>query len=146
MKKVLFLIIGLMFCISSFSQKVTREQFFSACDSLGIHHPYVVWSQARLESGNFTSAHYKNKRNCLGIYDSNKGCYASFNTWQECLSAYKTRFQYRCDNKHTPDEYLKWTDEEYLRWVASMGYAKYPDAYYESVIEIVNQEKRKDKK
>lgn len=146
MKRVLFLIIGLMISLCSFSQIVTREQFFSACDSLEIHHPYVVWAQARLESGNFKSDNYKCKKNCLGIYDSYAKRYASYNSWQECLSAYKTKFQYKCDKDYASEVYLQWADEEYLRWVAGKGYAKFPDEYYNTVIQIVNQEKRKDRK
>lgn len=138
-KTVMLLLVAFLMAVNAIGQcKPTKDEFFKACDSLEIHHPYVVWAQARLESGNFTSAHYRNRHNCLGIYDSKNKRYAYFGSWQECLSAYKTRFQYRCS---TPD----CTDEEYLRWVANAGYAKNP-TYYDSVIKIVNQEKRKDGK
>ena len=137
-KKLIALVLGMFLCLSAFSQIPTRDQFFKACDSLEIHHPYVVWAQARLESGNFKSEYYKTKKNCLGLYDSKKHCYASFASWQECLSKYKTRFQYKCPNPQC-------TDEEYLRWLTNAGYAK-DSTYYDHVIKIVNQEKRKDGK
>ena len=133
MKKILVTIIVVFLSMNLFSQ-VTREEFFTVCDSLNIHHPYVVWAQARLESGNFKSLNFKTKNNCLGIYDSKLKCYASFKTWRDCLLAYRTRFQYKCEN---PD----CTDEEYLTWLTSAGYAE-DNSYYTKVLQIVNQEKQ----
>lgn len=136
MKRRLFLLLALIaMAFSSIAQIPTRDEFFKACDSLGVHHPYVVWAQARLESGNFKSTYYKTKKNCLGIYDSKRKCYASFASWKDCLAAYKTRFQYKCTNPNC-------TDEEYLKWLTNAGYAK-DTTYYSTVIKIVNQEKKK---
>lgn len=118
-RKIVLLFSFLVIAISALCQAPTKQEFFRACDSLEIHNPNVVWAQARHESGNFTSDHYRNRNNCLGIYDSKRKRYASFDSWQECLSAYKDRFQYRCKRKD-------YTDLEYLDWVCRSGYAKDP--------------------
>lgn len=56
----------------------TKEEFYGFCIENSIMHHDVVWAQARHESGNFTSEMYKNKRNCLGLYDSRNKRYMSF--------------------------------------------------------------------
>ena len=133
-RKLILLIACITMAFSTFAQTIpTKEEFIRACDSLEIHHPNVVYSQARLESGNFTSAHYRNRNNCLGLYDSKNKRYASFSSWQECLHKYKTWFQYRCKNTNI-------TDEEYLWWVATHGYAS-DTTYYWKVLKIYNEEK-----
>lgn len=112
----------------------TKEEFIAACDSLEIYHPYVVYAQARLESGNFKSTTYKKKNNCLGIYDSRKKCYATYNNWKECLAAYKNKVQYKWI-------YKECSDEEYLNWIISMGYAS--DTLYKAkVMKILNNVKK----
>lgn len=118
-RKIVLLFSFLVIALSAMCQTPTKQEFLKACDSLKIHNPNVVWAQACLESGNFTSAHYRNRNNCLGIYDSKRKRYASFDSWQHCLAAYKSRFQYRC--KRTD-----YTDLEYLDWVCQNGYAKDP--------------------
>ena len=118
-RKLILVFALLMIVVSAICQKPSKEEFFRACDSLEIHNPNIVWAQARHESGNFTSDHYRNRNNCLGIYDSKNRRYDSFDSWQECLSAYKERFQYRCKRKD-------YTDLEYLDWVCRHGYAKDP--------------------
>lgn len=134
MKRILTILGILILPYMTFSQ-VTKEDFFKVCDSLKIHHPYVVWAQAKLESGNFKSKTFINKGNCLGIYDSFNKCYASFTSWKECLNAYKTRFQYKCENSEC-------TDEEYLLWLVNAGYAE-DQSYYEKVLRIIKIEKSK---
>ena len=131
MKKIL-LIVAL--AIASFLYGgPTKEQFTKTCDSLGIHHSNVVWAQARLESGNFTSAHFMNRNNCLGIYDSKNKRYASFASWQDCLIAYRDKVQYKCKTTGC-------TDEEYIKWLIRMGYAS--DSTYETkVLKIVRSGK-----
>jgi len=118
-RKLVLIFVFLMIAMSAICQKPSREEFFRVCDSLKIHNKEVVWAQACLESGNFTSAHFKNRKNCLGIYDSKRKRYASFESWEHCLAAYKNRFQKRCPSS-------TYTNEEYLNWVCRSGYAKDP--------------------
>lgn len=103
----------------------TKEQFTKTCDSLGIHHANVVWAQAKLESGNFTSAHFKNRNNCLGIYDSKNKRYAYFESWQDCLIAYRDKVQYKCKTPNC-------NDDEYIDWLIRIGYAS--DANYKAKV------------
>ena len=120
------------------AQIPTRSEFISVCDSLGVHHPNVVWAQARLESGNFKSVMYNKKHNCLGIYDSKRKEYARFDNWIECVKAYRDRVQYKCKTTDC-------TDEEYLRWITDMGYAA-NGSYYDYVLSIMRSEEKKNKK
>lgn len=99
--------------------KISRDNFFLVCNVLEIKFPEVVYAQARLESGNFTSAHFKNRNNCLGIYDSKRKRYMSFNHWTDCLLAYRDKVQYRY--KRNSDR------EDYLRWLVETGYAQDPN-------------------
>ena len=98
----------------------TKEEFYAACDSLNIHHPNVVYAQACWESGHFTSKIYRERNNCLGIYDSMRKRYAYFDSWIDCLAAYRDRVQYKNNKPNS-------TDEEYLNWIVSMGYASDPN-------------------
>lgn len=98
---------------------LTKENFFTVCRILEIKHPDVVYAQARLESGNFTSAHYRNRNNFLGIYDSKRKRYMSFGHWTDCLVAYRDKVQYRY--KRNLDR------EDYLHWLVETGYAQDPN-------------------
>ncbi len=133
-RRIIVLIACLVMGFVTFAQAIpTKEEFIKVCDSLEIHHPYVVYAQACLESGNFTSAHFRNRNNCFGLYDSKNKRYASFSSWQECLSKYKTWFQYRCKNTNM-------SDLEYLQWVVNHGYAS-DKTYYGKVLKIYNKVK-----
>lgn len=118
-KRILLIMAALSMALAVISQVPTKQQFFDVCDSLSIHHPNVVWAQARLESGNFTSAHFKNRNNCLGIYDSKNKRYASFESWIHCLVAYRDKVQYKCKDKEI-------NDDQYIDWLISIKYAGDP--------------------
>lgn len=133
MKKLFCFGVTLMMCLSLFAQRPTKERFTEVCDSLGIHHPNVVYAQARLESGNFSSTTYKVKKNCLGIYDSKNKCYKKFNNWIECLESYRDEVQYKCKNTGG-------TDDNYLDWIISMGYAT--DTLYRPKVKQILREKK----
>lgn len=136
MKRIVLFLILLSCVLRTMAQIPTRTEFLAACDSLQIRHGYVVWAQARLESGNFKSTMYQTKHNCLGIYDSKRHEYARFEDWLDCLKAYRDRVQYRHKD-------LNATDEEYVQWLMKIGYAA-GKSYDEKVLEIMYQEKRKD--
>lgn len=69
MRKLIMMFLVVLYATIAVAQKPTRQEFVAVCDSLGVKHPNVVWAQARLESGNFESKTYRQKHNCLGIYD-----------------------------------------------------------------------------
>lgn len=106
-------------------QNPTRELFYQFCCDNSILYPEVVWAQARLESGNFRSAMYQTKNNCLGLYDSRNRRYMSFSHWTECLIAYRDKVQYRFTGASD-------NTEVYLSWLVRIGYAS--DADYVSKI------------
>ncbi len=110
--------------------EMSKDNFFLVCDLINIKHPDVVYAQARLESGNFTSAHYKNRNNFLGIYDSKRKRYMSFNHWTDCLLAYRDKVQYR---------YRRNLDrEDYLKWLVETGYAQDPN-YISKIRKMLRQ-------
>lgn len=113
--------------------KPVKEEFLNACDSLKISNGNVVWAQARLESGNFTSSVYKSKNNCLGLYDSRNRCYMHFDSWVHCLIAYRDKVQYKC-------KLCNASDTEYLAWVCDSGYAE-DSTYYSKVHQILKSNK-----
>lgn len=99
--------------------ELTKYNFFLACSELKIKFPEVVYAQSRLESGNFKSSHHRNKNNFLGIYDSKRKRYMSFDHWTDCLLAYRDKVQYR---------YRRNLDmEDYLSWLVEIGYAEDPE-------------------
>lgn len=77
------------------SLDLNEENFYLACGRLGITHPNIVYAQAVLESGHFTSSLYKRTNNMLGLYNSRKKCYYKFKHWSECLVAYRDMVQYK---------------------------------------------------
>jgi flagellum-specific peptidoglycan hydrolase FlgJ len=99
--------------------EMSKDNFFSVCEMLSIKHPEVVYAQARLESGNFTSSHYVKRNNFLGIYDSRNHRYMSFEHWTDCLVAYRDKVQYRY--KRNADR------NDYMNWLVEIGYAEDPD-------------------
>ncbi len=132
MKKTILTFLIVLCGITAVAQKPTRQEFVAVCDSLGVKHSNVVWAQARLES-NFSSKLYRQKNNCLGIYDSKRKQYAYFESWQDCVKAYRDRVQYRFTRTDA-------TDEEYLQWIAKIGYATSKN-YASSVRKIMREGK-----
>lgn len=99
--------------------ELTKDNFFLVCSELEIKFPEVVYAQSRLESGNFTSQNHRNRNNFLGLYNSKRKQYMSFDHWTGCLEAYRDKVQYR----YTRDLDL----EDYLSWLVEIGYAEDPE-------------------
>ncbi|MBQ0141013.1 MAG: glucosaminidase domain-containing protein [Kurthia sp.] len=91
--------------------ELNKENFEFVCHYYEIHHPEIVYAQAQLESGHFTSSVYKNKNNFLGLYDSRKHEYYTFNHWTECLRGYRDYVQVKWDGNG--DYYQFLTDLPY---------------------------------
>lgn len=107
------------------SLELNKENFFIVCEELGLVHSDVIYAQALLESGHFTSGWYKTHNNFLGLWNSYKSEPYSFPHWSDCLRGYRDYIQYRYDEEMgTTDEYLIFLDE--------LGYAEDPD--YDSKI------------
>lgn len=102
------------------SLELNKENFFIVCDELGLVHSDVIYAQALLESGHFTSGWYKTHNNFLGLWNSYKSEPYSFPHWSDCLRGYRDYIQYRYDEEMgTTDEYLMFLDE--------LGYAEDPE-------------------
>lgn len=97
---------------------LNKDNFHYVCNQLNIEHPEIVYAQARLESGNFTSSVFKQKNNMLGLYDSYNKTYYSFVHWVDCLRGYKNKVQY----KYTGGDYIKFLEE--LPYAADKSYTR----------------------
>lgn len=51
-----------------------------------IKFPEIVYAQARLETGNFTSNYFKNRNNLFGF--RNRKGYMFFKSWKDCVKFY----------------------------------------------------------
>lgn len=60
---------------------------------LDIKYPDIVYAQAILETGHFTSKVCKEYNNLFGLYDSKNNCYYKFNHWIDSCIAYKNMIQ-----------------------------------------------------
>lgn len=95
---------------------LSKDNFFFVCHYYGIDHPEIVYAQAQLESGRFSSKVFKEKNNFLGLYNSYTNDYYSFNHWSHCLKGYRDYVQSKWD---------KQTD--YLSFLKELPYAADPE-------------------
>lgn len=74
-----------------------KDSLLNKLYSLRIQHPYIVYAQAIVESGNFTSKLFRENKNMFGMKMPNsrvttaqciKSGYAYYNTWQDCVIDY----------------------------------------------------------
>ena len=91
-----------------------------------VKYPRAVLAQAKLESGNYTSNHYRKRNNFLGLYNSRKKEYFRFNHWTECILAYKSMVEYKLRE-----------GEDYYQFLDRVGYASDPN-YISKVKQIEN--------
>lgn len=114
--------------------ELNEENFYIACEILGIKHSTVVYAQALHESGHFTSNWFKQYNNFLGLWNSYKHEPYKFDHWTGCLRGYRDYIQYRYkgDNDST-DMYLKFIDD--------LGYAEDPlyDTKIRNMIKYIEQ-------
>lgn len=97
-----------------YNMELTEDNFYYVCNIYSIKYPEIVFAQARLESGNFSSDIYLNNNNCLGIYNSLNNEYKSYNHWTECLLDYKQSVQNKYFNNH----------HYYYQFLKELPYAK----------------------
>ena len=75
--------------------EINEENFHKVCDYYGVQHADIVYAQAQLESGHFTSKVFRERQNCLGLFNSATQQYYTFAHWSDCIRAYKQVIQYR---------------------------------------------------
>ena len=90
----------------------TIEQVRAEIHRQGLPHPHIVLAQARLETGNFTSARCKRDKNLFGIKHGGK--YARYARWQDSVTDYRRRISAR------------YKGGDYYAFLQRIGYAKDP--------------------
>lgn len=90
-KKIFMIIILLTPIIWCHAQTITEVR--NELRKQGIPCADIVLAQARLETGNFTSARCKRDHNIFCIKHGKK--YATYRKWQDCVSDYKRRISSR---------------------------------------------------
>ena len=116
-----------------FSQS-PKEGLEEALSYYNLEHKDVVYAQAVLETGHFTSRVCLEYNNLFGLYDSKNKDYYKFNHWSESVVAYKEWIQ----KKYQPPN-------NYYAFLEEINYAN--DKDYISILKsIVNNknDKRRD--
>ena len=99
---------------------LNMTNLFAVMKECGVLYPRIVAAQCVLESGYFESNLCKTKQNLLGLYNSRKHEYYSFNTWEESVAAYVRLVQSKYDPKR---------DKDYYAFLKRIGYAEHMDDY-----------------
>lgn len=92
-----------------------------------IKYPDIVYSQAILETGWFTSRLCIENNNLFGLYDSTNKCYYKFDYWYESVLAYKNKVQYKYND-----------GEDYYLFLKNLPYAE-DSTYINKIKRIQNQ-------
>lgn len=107
-----------------------KEGLEEALEYYGVAFPEIVYAQAILETGHFTSSICKNKNNLFGLYDSTNKEYMKFDHWSQSVEAYKDKIQ----NKYSPPT-------DYYQFLQDLGYAEDPE-YINKLKIIVKKHKK----
>lgn len=110
-----------------FMSKSPQEGLMEALVYYEVDHPEIVYAQAILETGWFTSDLCLNSNNLFGLYNSKKLQYYRFNHWAESVVAYVKFVQYKYK---PPDDYYK--------FLSRIGYAEDKD-YIRKLRNITNR-------
>jgi hypothetical protein len=113
--------------VPNFMSKSPQEGLMEALVYYEVNHPEIVYAQAVLETGGFTSNLCLNSHNLFGLYNSEKMRYYKFNHWTESVVAYIKFVQYKYK---PPDDYYEFLDR--------IGYAE-DSTYIEKLKIIVNK-------
>lgn len=110
-----------------------KEGLKEALAYYDIQCPDIVYAQAILETGHFTSVGCVKHNNLFGLYNSRKGRYHKFNHWAESVVAYKEWIQRR----YKPPE-------DYYKFLKRIGYASDP-LYVNKLKSIIKYESERSK-
>lgn len=114
----------------TFMSQSAKDGLFEALEYYDIHHPDIVYAQAILETGHFTSVGYLKHNNLFGLYDSKAKRYHRFNHWTDGVIAYKEWIQKR----YKPPE-------DYYMFLQRIGYAE--DKNYINKLKRIKYDKRR---
>lgn len=79
----------------AFFNQSPEEGLAEALEYYEIQHPQIVYAQALLETGHFTSSVCKKYNNLFGLYNSEIKDYYSFEHWSDSVKAYRDFVQYK---------------------------------------------------
>lgn len=113
--------------VPNFMSKPPQEGLMEALVYYEVDHPEIVYAQAVLETGWFTSSLCLNSHNLFGLYNSKKMRYYKFNHWAESVVAYIKFVQY----KYKPPD-------DYYEFLSRIGYAEDKD-YIRKLRNITNK-------
>ena len=117
--------------VPSFFSENPKKGLKKALTYFNVKCPDIVYAQAVLETGNFTSKGCTKDNNLFGIMTRN-GKHAKFNHWVESVKAYKNRVQY----KHRENE-------NYYKFLSRIGYAQ--DKTYNAKLKIILKNQNQSK-
>ena len=131
-------------CIAEVQNNFTEEKFINKIKQLNLNYPHIVYAQAMLESGNFTSKIFRENNNMFGMKQarvrinlakSTQYNHAYFETWEDCLLDFAF-------HRATYFSKLK-TEQDYYNYLGKY-YAEDP-SYIGKLKSMVNKYKLKDK-
>ena len=79
----------------AFFSQSPEEGLIEALEYYEIQFPEIVYAQALLETGHFSSSICKNYNNLFGLYNSKIKDYYSFEHWSDSVKAYRDFVQYK---------------------------------------------------
>lgn len=98
-----------------FYNQTAEEGLSSALLYYDLYHPDIVYAQAQLETGYFSSVRCLKYNNLFGLYNSKHKRYCGFGHWTESVVAYKDWIQRR----YKPPN-------DYYRFLEGINYASDP--------------------
>lgn len=119
--------------VPSFMHMTAKEGLREALEYHGVHHEDIVYAQAILETGNFSSKGCLMHNNLFGLYDSKRARYHKFDHWSTSVVKYKEWIQRR----YKPPE-------DYYHFLQRIGYAEDPQ-YINKLRKIVKHESKSSK-
>ena len=130
-------------CIAEVQNNFTEEKFINKIKQLNLNYPHIVYAQAMLESGNFTSKIFRENNNMFGMKQarvrinlakSTQYNHAYFETWEDCLLDFAF-------HRATYFSKLK-TEQDYYNYLGKY-YAEDP-SYIGKLKSMVNKHKLKN--
>lgn len=108
------------------SSDISVENYMRALEFYEIKFKKEVLAQAILETGCFESYNCRVRNNTLGLFNSYKMEYFSFNHWSKSIKGYKDMIEYKLKD-----------GEDYYIFLKRIGYAEDPN-YISKVKRIVS--------
>ena len=104
--------------------KFTPENVIAVMESVGIAYPDIVFAQARLETGNFTSKVFRENHNLFGMKLARvratnalgeKNSHANYKSWVHSIRDYKIWQDAVVSKYKSRRAYLKYLSENYAQ-------------------------------